>query len=358
MKKLLRSQIVGIIIGLLIASPAIVFATVTILAGQVDYTPRDNTWNVEDVESALDELYDMARNNGGNTSGFIGYAFNYDYTGAVQTFDVPATGEYKIELWGASGGSMSCDGWTGIGGNGGYSSGVIDLSKGDQLYVYVGGAGVGYNCKLTTYAGGWNGGGSTTGGASGGGGATDVRLINSTWNNFDSLKSRIIVAAGGGGSNDRQNGGYGGGLTGGIGASGSTSNGGPGTQTSGGIGSNSGSFGVGGGSGVSDGGSGGGGYYGGGKANGAATAGAGGSSFISGHLGCDAIAETSTSSSIIQTNQPNHYSGLVFTNTTIIDGAGYNWTNARGLYVGQPQPNGTTAAGHTGNGFARITYMG
>ena len=37
--------------------------------------------------------------------------------------------------------------------------------------------------------------------AGGGGGATDVRLTPGEWNNFDSLKSRIMVAAGGGGNN-------------------------------------------------------------------------------------------------------------------------------------------------------------
>lgn len=83
----------------------------------------------------------------------------------------------------------------------------------------------------------------------------------------------------------------------------------------------------------------------------------GGSSFISGHNGCDAIAENSTSSKIIHTGQANHYSGLVFTNTIMIDGEGYNWTNVKGNYVGQIQPDGTMAKGHAGNGYARITCL-
>ncbi len=42
----------------------------------------------------------------------------------------------------------------------------------------------------------------------------------------------------------------------------------------------------------------------------------------------------------------------------MIDGAGYNWTTVKGDYVGQPQPDGTITTGHSGNGYARITYIG
>ena len=54
---------------------------------------------------------------------------------------------------------------------------------------------------------------------------------------------------------------------------------------------------------------------------------AGGSSFISGHRGCDAISEDSTESNIIHTKYPYHYSGLVFTDTVMIDGSGREWIN-------------------------------
>ena len=74
--------------------------------------------------------------------------------------------------------------------------------EGEKLYVYVGGHGadavVGKDAK-----GGYNGGGlgtwdhSDDEAAGAGGGATDVRLISGEWNNFESLKSRIMVAAGG-----------------------------------------------------------------------------------------------------------------------------------------------------------------
>lgn len=49
------------------------------------------------------------------------------------------------------------------------------------------------------------------------GGATDIRLVGGTWDNEQSLLSRIIVAGGGGGCYDAYDGGDGGGLKGGIG---------------------------------------------------------------------------------------------------------------------------------------------
>ena len=101
------------------------------------------------------------------------YDASFDYTGDVQTFTVPYTGTYKIELWGAQGNGTSSY----PGGKGGYTSGNISLSKNEKLYIYVGSQA------------GYNGGGSQLGSLGySGGGATDVRLTSGTWSNFDSLK--------------------------------------------------------------------------------------------------------------------------------------------------------------------------
>ena len=189
-----------------------------------------------------------------------------------------------------------------------------------------------------------------------GGGATDARLVSGDWDLFNSLKSRIIVAGGGGGNGywAGNKPGWGGGLAGcdaygkewymhpnGVLPKG-------GSQTSGGTSSYTnfnGSFGKGGiGKGDYDGGGGGGGgYYGG--AGGDVDNGAGGSSFISGYTGCNAIAESSTESNIVHTGQPNHYSGYVFTNGVMKAGNEL-----------MPSPSGGTETGHTGNGFAKITW--
>ena len=56
--------------------------------------------------------------------------------------------------------------------------------------------------------------------------------------------------------------------------------------------------------------------------------------------------KTLSSSNIIHTGQPNHYSGYVFSNTVMKAGN-----------VSMPKPTGGTETGHTGNGYAKITWM-
>ncbi len=77
--------------------------------------------------------------------------FNFDYTGGRQTWSVPLSGTYLLEVWGAQGG--------GNGGKGGYSKGNITLSQGDLLYIYVGGQGEAGASGNTGRYGGFNGGG-------------------------------------------------------------------------------------------------------------------------------------------------------------------------------------------------------
>src|SRR5690606_19350227 len=96
-------------------------------------------------------------------------AQTFSYTGAVQTVTLPA-GSYEIEAWGADGG----DAKGGIGGKGGYSKGIINVTSPTTYYIYIGGKGATASAPTT---GGWNGGGSFLGtfssgydGGTGGGG--------------------------------------------------------------------------------------------------------------------------------------------------------------------------------------------
>ena len=137
--------------------------------------------------------------------------YNFDYQEKAQEFQVPVTGDYTIELWGAAGNYKE----TKIDnvGKGAYTKGTINLSEGEDLYIYTG--------KNATDEGTFNSesfnAGSTAQGiikypknsnnltgyhnSSSGGGATDVRLIKGKdWNDEKSLQSRIMVAAGGGGT--------------------------------------------------------------------------------------------------------------------------------------------------------------
>ncbi len=299
--------------------------------------------------------------------------FEYDYTGSVQNFTAPVSGTYKVELWGAQGGGEK-------GGMGGYTSGLITLVKGEKLFVNVGQKGPAN--ATTTNVGGYNGGGysgNNSGAKSyGGGGATDVRLVAGSWNDAKSLNSRIMVAAGGAGTASALTtlAGGGGGL---IGINGTSSDATFNTSAYLPIGSNQtgvgfayettkrqGAFGYAIQSNTTGwGGGGGGGYYGG--SNGHGTTGSGGSSYISGHTGSVAIISESDSSpkSGCTTGTSNnscsiHYSGKMFTNTIMVDGQGYNWTNEKGEQVQMPSPSGVvyaTGEGHSGNGYAKIALV-
>ena len=147
---------------------------------------------------------------------------DYNYTGNVQEFKAPYSGQYELEVWGAGGGGQHQAGAAGVGGLGGYSKGTINLKKGDILYIYVGGEGKTCVTAGCTAPSGWNGGGTgykKKGDAAdpvgSGGGATDIRFVSGAWNDNASLLSRIIVAGGGGGGGMETNehGGDGGGLT-------------------------------------------------------------------------------------------------------------------------------------------------
>lgn len=197
----------------------------------------------------------------------------FDYTGDIQTYSIPATGWYKLEVWGSNGSRR--------GGGGGYSKGYKKLKSGQTVYICCGG--IPYNGGAA---------GSRTG--STGGGATHMALVTGTlasigYESFVDQGNGLIVAGGsGGGGEDASyaNGGSGGGLTGGNGMDRSPGTGG--SQTSGGTGGGSGSFGQG-GSASSSGwaGGGGGGFYGGGGGytsgvDGADGSGGGGSGWIGG----------------------------------------------------------------------------
>ena len=261
-----------------------------------------------------------------------------DYLEPYYVYKVPTDGVYKLETWGAQGGSVTN---IATGGFGGYSVGKVSLKKGELLYIYIGGNGSG-NCKSGSNgtakycSAGYNGGGrglssDYCGTASGGGGAThiskSVGLLNTLKNEVDNI---LIVSGGGGGASYYSydgnvytgKAGSAGGFEGVSGYSNSSKNSTPGNQTSGY------KFGEGYASAFTPSGyntrsGGGGGYYGG---NGAEkTGGAGGSSYIGNSLlkdkamycyGCRESIEYSiytintegTNETLDKTNCPNGYS--------------------------------------------------
>lgn len=208
---------------------------------------------------------------------------------------------------------------------GAYTSGKIEISnKNNTFYLFLGSKA--YFVRQNTnhyYYNSFNGGsGGKVSSSSVGSGATDIRLVNGKWNNFDSLKSRIMVAAGSGGS-DCSAGGAGGSLTGKPGKVGKCSDGTSAQNPGNGAAQNYGTFGYavsGSQNAIENVNGGGGGYYGGYRSQDGGAGGGGGSSFISGFYGCDAISENSTSDNIIHTNQSIHYSKLKFIDPVMLDG--------------------------------------
>jgi prepilin-type N-terminal cleavage/methylation domain-containing protein len=298
--------------------------------------------------------------------------FAYDYIDDVQEFSVPFSGVYKIEAWGASGGSVN----NSVGGKGAYTSGEIYLDAFEKLYIYVG---ENYDGYKSTFS--FNGGGSGSYSNhneknANGGGATDVRLVSGDWDDSDSLVSRIMVAAGGGGSLSWNNGAIANGGAGGalIGGNGSISGSGSmepakgATQTAGGNGANNcsgtfvGIFGSGGyyakyNSDWINTPGGGGGYYGGGAGcagSGIVGSAAGGSSYISGYPGCVAIEssdniipKTGCEDGTTNLECSYHYSGKIFSNTIMKSGT-QNMPNVSGS---------GSEVGHSGNGYVKISYL-
>lgn len=234
--------------------------------------------------------YGRANQGGGYTQGT---PTTFNYTGNVQTFTAPHTGEYQLEVWGAQGGYGTGPGGTYTtnqwdeGGKGGYSKATFNLTAGQVVNIYVGGAGSNGRPSYSngSEAGGWNGGGNGYLGG-GGGGATDIRLGGTSYSN------RVIVAGGGGGASIDATQSYGG-SGGGANQSGTTGRQGnatPGTLTSGnglGVGQN----GTGGNSG-----GGGGGYYGGTTHSSGDVGGGGGSGYVNTSLGSNIVGQTGVQS--------------------------------------------------------------
>lgn len=120
--------------------------------------------------------------------------YRFNYTGGVQSIHLPP-GKYKIEAYGAQGGSTY-----GTGGLGGYSYGELILDKLTTIFICVG------QCP-SDLTGGYNGGGNgsiegawASAYCSPGGGATHVALVDrGELFNYQSNLSDILLVAGAGG---------------------------------------------------------------------------------------------------------------------------------------------------------------
>ena len=114
-------------------------------------------------------------------------------------------GYYKLEVWGAQGGYGYST--TYYGGYGGYSVGIIKANRNASVYTVVGGQGTNA-ASMGISSGGYNGGGagSGVGGANvsfdkyagGGGGATHIATTGGLLKTLSSNRSAVLIVAGGG----------------------------------------------------------------------------------------------------------------------------------------------------------------
>lgn len=129
------------------------------------------------------------------------WQFNYSTTNPRE-WTCPLSGYYELEAMGARGGSTDSF----EGGKGADVAGMVYITEGQKLYIYIGQQGSSQSGSGNTAP--FNGGGYYTGSTAtsatarftSGGGATDFALKNASWNTDEHRFSRILVAGGGGGA--------------------------------------------------------------------------------------------------------------------------------------------------------------
>ena len=134
------------------------------------------------------------------------YLFPYvsDSDDKEQTLEIVKSGYYKLEVWGAQGGSATHGSYIKTGGYGGYSEGIVYLSRGTKLYINVGGRGTSVEGYGNSVPGGYNGGGlGYSEGANyrysgSGGGATHIALKSGVLSTLSNDINKILIVAGGG----------------------------------------------------------------------------------------------------------------------------------------------------------------
>ena len=162
----------------------------------------------------------------------------FSYTGADQSFTVPANvTRVKVKVWAGGGGGGGTSGWSdgGRGGGAGFAQGNVDVQPG-QVYTIVVGQGGVQRSPTQTYGGGGRA-QNTWGPGSGGGlsgffsGGTQV-FSGATPQSGAQGRSLVVAGGGGGGGATRNpnstNGGGGGGTSGNNGTSNSGGNNGTG----------------------------------------------------------------------------------------------------------------------------------
>ena len=147
------------------------------------YTSLLTCYSSPDFNFTFTTLGAQGRRGPTDTSGYQGTTLqgkvSLDY--GIQIWQVPMTGSYVIEAWGASGAQGQGENETRPGGKGAYMKGTFNLTRGTLLKILVGQAGSTRNDGLLL--------------PGGGGGGTFITFSSNT---------ALIVAGGGGGGGARR----------------------------------------------------------------------------------------------------------------------------------------------------------
>ena len=367
MKKVIKTKIMYYLLGFISAIGIVSVFAYSYVAQEIGFSPKASDWDVDNVRDALDSFRDIASYcpfGCPHREGDVVYSS--DFIDRESTYTPECFGKFKLEVWGAQGGSYDS---TYFGGYGGYAVGVININTMDPLYINVGEAGIGGVPGPTKIDDSYNGGGGSPSHSDGnekrasGGGATHIATKSGElYELVNERESAVIIVAGGGGgaqvnsailSTAYSYGGHGGGFKG-TSATGKTPNGGGGTQLAGGSGDTAhgidGSFGKGGYGANAAGG--GGGWYGGGAAN---RGGGGGSGYIA-----SSRLVQNTSNQIVnklycysceETDSLNSYTVSTYGTTTHENDRNAQCTNG---VSSEP----ISGCAKKGNGYVRITYLG
>lgn len=136
--------------------------------------------------------------------------YSFNSPGGAQTYKAIYSCKHKMEAWGAQGVT-----YTSAGGRGGYTYGIVNLSSGANIYIFVGGTILDDKTTQEKFGSAYNNGYTTGNSGFPGGGATHIARTNrGELYNYETYKDEIYIVAGGGGAGESGVGGAGGGITG------------------------------------------------------------------------------------------------------------------------------------------------
>ena len=164
--------------------------------GTVEYSDNQLVSNLKLAGEVID-LY----------ASWVNIVTDISYMNTVQSYILPVTGTYKLEVWGAQGGRILTS--TRAVNYGGYAVAEYHGTANSTLYIATGGEGGAFTSGNAISYGGYNGGGNgghgSQGGA-GGGGATHIATTNrGVLTNYNSYRGELLMVAGGGGGTDGSN---------------------------------------------------------------------------------------------------------------------------------------------------------